>query len=113
MAPEILIITGMSGIVFYWCAAWVHYQERRFGNAPGVAIIFFLIFHLLNMFGEKFVKENITDPFVGMWLAILVLVPVGIFLTYKAMHDSQLFSKEYYYRVFKKIKSLFAIFNNR
>jgi lipopolysaccharide export system permease protein len=76
-----------------------------------IAIIFFLIFHLLNMFGEKFVKENIVGPFVGMWLAILVLVPVGIFLTYKAMHDSQLFSKEYYYRVFKKIKSLFTIFN--
>ena len=71
-----------------------------------VAILFFLIFHLLNMFGEKFVKEEIVTPFYGMWLAILVLTPVGIFFTYKAMHDSQLFNKEFYYRFFKNIRPM-------
>lgn len=72
-----------------------------------VAIIFFLIFHLLNMFGEKFVKEDIMSPVMGMWLSIIVLTPVGIFFTYKAMHDSQLFNKEFYYRSFKKMKAFF------
>lgn len=71
-----------------------------------VAIIFFLIFHLLNMFGEKFVKENLLSPEIGMWLSIIVLTPVGIFLTYKAMHDSQLFNKEFYYRGYNKLKLL-------
>lgn len=74
------------------------------------AIIFFLQFHLLNMFGEKFVKENLLPPFIGMWLAVIVLTPVGIFLTYKAMHDSQLFNKEYYNRAFKKVKNSFSKF---
>jgi len=78
-----------------------------------IAIIFFLIFHLLNMFGEKFVKEAVVTPFVGMWLAIMVLIPVGIFLTYKAMHDSQLFSKEFYHRSYQKIKSFFTTFKSR
>jgi lipopolysaccharide export system permease protein len=72
-----------------------------------VAIIFFLMFHLLNMFGEKFVKEDIMPPYIGMWLAVWVLTPVGIFLTYKAMHDSQLFNKEFYTRTYRKLKSLF------
>ncbi len=71
-----------------------------------VAIIFFLIFHLLNMFGEKFVKNETLSPFMGMWLAIIVLTPVGIFFTYKAMNDSQLFNKEFYFRLSRKIKSL-------
>jgi lipopolysaccharide export system permease protein len=75
-----------------------------------VAIIFFLIFHLLNMFGEKFVKEEITSPFVGMWMAVFVLIPIGIFLTYKAMHDSQLFSKEFYARILKKIRLFLSTF---
>ena len=75
-----------------------------------VAIIFFLIFHLLNLFGEKFVKEAILPPYIGMWLAIIVLVPVGIFFTYKAMHDSQLFNKEFYYRSFKKLRPVLSIF---
>jgi len=78
-----------------------------------VAIVFFLLFHLLNMFGEKFVKEDIASPLMGMWLSIFVLIPVGIFLTYKAMHDSQLFSKEFYYRSFKKIKPFLSTFRKK
>lgn len=78
-----------------------------------VAIIFFLIFHLLNVFGEKFVRENLASPFGGMWFAIMVLVPIGIFLTYKAMHDSQLFSKEFYSRTFRKIKPFFSTFKKK
>ena len=72
-----------------------------------VAIVFFLIFHLLNLFGEKFAKENITSAFTGMWLAIMVLTPVGVFLTYKAMHDSQVFNKDFYKRIVLKIRPAF------
>jgi len=68
-----------------------------------VAIIFFLIFHLFNMFGEKFVRQGLLNPLGGTWLPVFALSPVGIFLTYKASMDSQLFSKEYYYRFFKKM----------
>jgi len=64
----------------------------------------------LNMFGEKFVKESITSPVIGMWLAVIVLAPVGFFFTYKAMHDSQLFNKEFYYRSFKRLRPLFSKF---
>ncbi len=70
-----------------------------------IAVIFFLIFHLLNMFGEKLAKKGTLTPFEGIWLSTFVLVPVGVFLTYKAMHDSQLFNQEFYYRFFRKIKS--------
>ncbi len=68
-----------------------------------VAIVFFLLFHLLNMFGEKFARGQILSPFMGLWLPIFVLAPVGFFLTYKAMHDSQLFNKDYYYRFFRMV----------
>jgi lipopolysaccharide export system permease protein len=75
-----------------------------------VALIFFLIFYLLNIFGEKFTKDNVLDPVTGMWLPIIVLSPVGFFLTYKAMHDSQLFNKEYYYRIIKTIRLIVGKF---
>lgn len=78
-----------------------------------VAIIFFILFHLLNIFGEKFAKENITSVFFGMWLAVIALIPIGAFLTYKAMHDSQLFNKEFYYRLFKSMGKLFKPLVNR
>lgn len=68
-----------------------------------VALLFFTIFHLLNTFGEKLVKQNVLTPMTGMWLPIIVLLPIGAFFTYKANRDSQLFSKEFYYRFFKNI----------
>lgn len=70
-----------------------------------MALLFFMLFYLLNIFGEKFTKDHVLIPIVGMWLPVIVLSPVGFFLTYKAMHDSQLFNKEYYYRFFKKART--------
>lgn len=70
-----------------------------------IAVIFFLIFHLLNMFGEKLAKKGGLTPFEGVWMSTFVLVPVGLFLTYKAMHDSQLFNQEFYYRFFRKMRA--------
>jgi lipopolysaccharide export system permease protein len=49
------------------------------------------------------VKEEVLQPISGMWLATFILTPIGIFLTYKALNDSQLFNKEFYYRTLKKI----------
>ena len=69
-----------------------------------VAIVFFLIFHLLNMFGEKFVKEGILPAWQGMWLAVAILSPVGAFFTYKAMNDSQIFNKERYLIFYRRVK---------
>ncbi len=71
------------------------------------AIVFFVLFHLLNTFGEKFAKEGVTSSFAGMWLSTMVLIPIGAFLTIKAMKDSQLFNQEVYSRSFKKIVSFF------
>ncbi|MBX2939715.1 MAG: LptF/LptG family permease [Ferruginibacter sp.] len=83
-------------------------RKGGFGMPLVVAIIFFLIFHLLNMFGEKFVREDISSPFLGMWLSVLVLTPIGALLTYKAMTDSQVFNKEAYTRFAKRIKKVFT-----
>lgn len=67
-----------------------------------IAVVFFLIFHLLNMFGEKFAKQELLTPFWGIWMPSIVLLPIGIFLITKAMNDSQLFNNEAYSRFFRK-----------
>ena len=77
------------------------------------AIIFFVIFHLFNTFGEKFVKAEQIGPLVGMWLSTFILIPIGVFLTYKAMNDSQLFNQEFYYRSFKQMRIFMANFSFR
>ena len=53
---------------------------------------------------EKFAKQEILSPFWGIWMPSAVLLPIGIFLVYKAMNDSQLFNNESYFNFFRKFK---------
>jgi lipopolysaccharide export system permease protein len=80
-------------------------RKGGLGTPLVFAIVFFVLFHLLNTFGEKLSKEGITNAFGGMWLSTMVLIPIGFFLTIKAMSDSQLFNKEAYFRLFRLIKN--------
>ncbi|MNK06770.1 putative permease YjgP/YjgQ family protein [compost metagenome] len=72
-----------------------------------IAVIFFLFYHIISTVAEKSAKEGVLDPAAGMWMAILVLTPVGVFLTYKATVDSALFDIDYYKQLivglFKKV----------
>jgi lipopolysaccharide export system permease protein len=77
------------------------------------SIIFFVIFHLLNTFGEKFSKEGVTSPAGGMWMSTLILIPISVFLVSKAMRDSQLFNQEFYHRNFKKFRSVIRFSSNK
>jgi len=79
-------------------------RKGGLGTPMVLAIIFFVVFFLLNNFGEKFAKSGEWTVYFGMWMSSAVLIPVGLFLTYKAMRDSQLFNQEFYYRLLHPIK---------
>ena len=81
-------------------------RKGGLGTPLVFAIFLFMFFFFFNTSGEKYAKENVMTPFGGMWMATLFLLPIGIFLTYKAMHDSNLMNKEFYFRSWRKIKSL-------
>ena len=82
-------------------------RKGGLGTPLVVAIFLFMFFFFFNTSGEKYAKENVMTPFAGMWMATFCLLPVGIFLTYKAMHDSNLMNREYYFRTWRKIKAVF------
>lgn len=66
-------------------------------GAPVVmSIIFFLIYHIISTVAEKSAKDGSITPFWGMWMAIIVLTPLAIFLTYKSTTDSTLFDAGQY-----------------
>jgi lipopolysaccharide export system permease protein len=79
-------------------------RKGGLGTPLVLAVAFFVVFFLLNNFGEKLAKSSQWDAYAGMWLSSVLLIPVGVFLTYKAMRDSQLFNQEFYYRFLQPIK---------
>lgn len=68
-----------------------------------MSVMFFLLFHIISTIGEKSAKEGSLSPFLGMWIAIFTLSPLGVFLTYKATVDSALFDLDFYKRWFKQL----------
>ena len=52
-----------------------------------ISVVFFILFYILSVTGEKLVKEGTLEPAIGMWIAPLTLLPIGILLTRKATSD--------------------------
>jgi lipopolysaccharide export system permease protein len=83
-------------------------RKGGLGTPLIIAIIFFMVFYFSSTTGEKFAKENTLTPFTGMWMATFILLPMGLFLTYKAMRDSRLFNMDSYNRAARFVGRLFG-----
>jgi lipopolysaccharide export system permease protein len=80
-------------------------RKGGLGLPAVISVVFFLVFHVLTISGEKSAKEGVWEAWQGAWLATIVLLPVGIFLTYKATKDSALFEVDSYIAPIKKLFS--------
>ncbi len=72
-----------------------------------VSILFFLLFHITSITGEKLIKQGEMGPIAGMWLATFVLSPIGIFLTFKASTDASFLQLDFYRESLKRFFQLF------
>ena len=70
-----------------------------------VSVLFFVIYHVISITGEKAVKTGEMNVEFGLWLSTLVVLPLGLFLTYKATSDAQLMDTESWNKFFNKFKS--------
>lgn len=70
-----------------------------------ISVVFFIFYHIVNKIGEQFITQDVLSPFTGMWLSTMILVPIGAWLTWKAMQDSQIFNQEFYYRSFRTLRN--------
>jgi len=71
-------------------------RKGGLGMPVVISVVFFIIFHILSITGEKLAKEGQIPVYQGMWLATAILFPIGVFLTIKATSDSSLFDANAY-----------------
>ncbi|KPK86998.1 MAG: hypothetical protein AMS27_03665 [Bacteroides sp. SM23_62_1] len=79
-------------------------RKGGLGMPTVISVLFFLVYYVISLSGEKFVRESIIPPFHGMWVSTIVLFPIGIYLTYKAATDSAIMNMETYTNMLRKIK---------
>ncbi len=70
-----------------------------------VSIIFFIFFYVLSNTGEKWVKEDFVQVWLGMSMANVILLCFGLVFLRQARNDSRLFETDFYLVWWDKIKS--------
>ena len=69
-----------------------------------ISVIMFIVYYIIDNTGYKMAREALWPSWAGMWLSSFILLPIGIFLSYKAATDSPLFNPEAWSREWQKIK---------
>jgi lipopolysaccharide export system permease protein len=78
-------------------------RKGGLGLPAVISTIFFVLFWILSFIGEKYAVEGVLPAYQGMWIAPAVLLPIGIFLTYKATVDASILDIDSWIRFFNKL----------
>lgn len=78
-----------------------------------VSIIFFVLYYMLTITGEKWAKEGVADPLFGTAFSNLALIPFGLFFLRQARKDARIFEADFYYALFQKIKGRWISFRKK
>ncbi len=82
-------------------------RKGGLGMPMVIAVAFFVVFHIMSITGEKLAKTGSLPAWLGMWMATGMLLPIAFILINQARNDSQIFSKEWYMRLWTKSISVF------
>ncbi len=78
-------------------------RKGGLGMPVVISVLFFVFYYIISLSGEKFVRESVLPAWQGMWISSTILLPMGIFLTYKAANDSVIMNIDTYLAPLKKI----------
>jgi len=93
-------------LIFFFIGAPLGAIIRKggLGTPSVISIFFFVVWYVISLSAEKLVEEGLVSAIPGMWASSYILLPVGIFLTYKASTDSVLMNVDTYLQFLRKIK---------
>ena len=100
----------ISIIVFFLIGAPLGAIIRKggLGMPIVISVIFFVIYYIISITGEKLAKEGNWDAVYGMWLSTFILTPIAVYLTYKATNDSALLDTDWYAGRIKAVREKLA-----
>ncbi len=99
---------SLACLLFFFIGAPLGAIIRKGGlGLPAVVSVFiFIFYYAINTAGMKQARDGSLDMIVGMWVSSAVLLPFGIFLTYKSNKDSVVFNAEVYVAVIFRLLGL-------
>ena len=98
---------AIACFVFFFIGAPLGAIIRKggLGASAIISVLFFVAYWVIDISGTKLAKDGAVGPFHGVFFSSYVLLPTGLFLTWKAINDSAVMNMDMLKSGFRKIKS--------
>lgn len=92
-------------LIFFFIGAPLGAIIRKggLGTPLVISVLLFIVYYIIDNAGYKMARDGKVEVWFGMWLSAAVLLPLGVFLTYKAMKDSAVFDMDAYKNLYRRL----------
>ncbi len=105
----------VSVLIFFLIGAPLGAIIRKggLGTPIVISVVFFVVYYIISLSGEKMAKEGAWSSMLGMWISSIVLTPIAAYLLVKETNDSQLLDVDWYSGKLKVLKERLAPVSDR
>ena len=98
---------SIACIIFFFIGAPLGALIRKggLGTPAIISVLFFVAYWVIDISGVKLARDGAVRPFSGVFFSSYVLLPTGLYLTWKAINDSAIFNMDGIKSAFRKIKA--------
>ena len=98
---------AIACFVFFFIGAPIGALIRKggLGTPAIISVLFFVAYWVIDISGTKLARDGAVGPFHGVFFSSYILLPTGLFLTWKAINDSSVLNMDLVKSGFKKLIS--------
>lgn len=100
---------SIACLIFFFIGAPLGALIRKggLGTPAIISVLFFVVYWVIDISGTKLARDGAVGAFHGVFISSYILLPTGLYLTWKAINDASLFSMDAIKSGFRKIKAKF------
>ena len=99
---------SLACLIFFFIGAPLGAIIRKggLGMPIVVSVMLFIVYYVIDNTGYKLARDGRWEVWQGMWLSSAVLLPLGVFLTHKAVNDSAVFNPDAWLNFLRRFTGL-------
>ena len=103
---------ALACFIMFFIGAPIGALVRKGGlGVPAIiSVLFFVLYYIIDITGDKLAKDGAVDASVGAFSPFLVLIPIGILLTHRAINDASFSTNDTLKSQWRRIKRAIANF---
>jgi len=100
--------SAIACFIFFFIGAPLGALIRKggLGTPAIVSVLFFVLYWVIDVSGTKLARDGAVVPAVGEFIAVAVLLPIAVFLTWKAINDSPFFNMDTFKSQIRRAKRM-------